>query len=327
MVCEDLIGRVVSITKEKVIQVHSKPQRLIDLVIEDTRGSRLTITLWDEHVDSALPYYNADLADPLIVILQLYGEVRISSSYTATKIMFNYECPEFFKFKESLPRFLTPLWSISSRSRISGSGTIEALSSENITLTSLKDIYDNKKVCGKKLQDCTDQMYCKPCNTYSPDGIIKYKVVIDVLDDDQDGPLVLWDNVCSTLLGVTASELKEKYSKDGCMPNEIKDLIGKTMMFRIVTRNDQFKYSGNTAFTVLGVKKDEAIAQTHQPKLLNKSDEGTVVIPPLDATSSSLPEVILVDESTPEEQSLKRTNIECSSSSRGMKKPKIEPKN
>lgn len=111
------------------------------------------------------------------------------------------------------------------------------------------------------------------------------------------------------------------------MPNEIKDLIGKTMMFRIVTRNDQFKYSGNTAFTVLGVKKDEAIAQTHQPKLLNKSDEGTVVIPPLDATSSSLPEVILVDESTPEEQSLKRTNIECSSSSRGMKKPKIEPKN
>nr|GMC67649.1 replication protein A 70 kDa DNA-binding subunit B-like [Ipomoea batatas] len=174
MVCEDLIGRVVSITEEKVIQVHSKPQRLIDLVIEDTR----------------------------------------------------------------LPRFLTPIRSISSRSRISGSGTIEALSSENITLTSLKDIYDNKKVgefwvlgeilsvesewyfnacmnkvCGKKLQDCTDQMYCKPCNTYSPDGIIKYKVVIDVLDDDQDGPLVLWDNVCSTLLGVTASELKEKYSK------------------------------------------------------------------------------------------------------------------
>nr|GMD57891.1 replication protein A 70 kDa DNA-binding subunit B-like [Ipomoea batatas]GMD64574.1 replication protein A 70 kDa DNA-binding subunit B-like [Ipomoea batatas] len=122
------------------------------------------------------------------------------------RLKFNYECPEFFKFKE--------------RSRISGSGTIEALSSENITLTSLKDIYDNKKVgefwvlgeilsvesewyfnacmnkvCGKKLQDCTDQMYCKPCNTYSPDGIIKYKVVIDVLDDDQDGPLVLWENV------------------------------------------------------------------------------------------------------------------------------------
>nr|GMC60797.1 replication protein A 70 kDa DNA-binding subunit B-like [Ipomoea batatas] len=125
---------------------------------------------------------------------------------------------------------------------------MEALSSENITLTSLKDIYDNKKVlgeilgiegewyfnacknkvCGKKLQDCTDKMYCK-------------------VDDDQDGPLVLWDNVCLTLLGVTASELKEKYSKVVCMPNEIEDLIGKTMMYRIVTRNDQFKYSGNVS--------------------------------------------------------------------------------
>nr|GMD50169.1 replication factor A protein 1-like isoform X2 [Ipomoea batatas] len=27
--------------------------------------------MWDEHVDSVLPYYNADLADPLIAILQL----------------------------------------------------------------------------------------------------------------------------------------------------------------------------------------------------------------------------------------------------------------
>nr|GMC64537.1 replication protein A 70 kDa DNA-binding subunit B-like [Ipomoea batatas] len=265
-----MIGHVVSITEEKVIQVHSKPQRLIDLVIEDTRESRLTITLWDEHVDFVLPYYNADLADPFI--------------------------------------------SISSRLRISGSGTMEALSSENITLTSLKDIYDNKKVlgeilgiegewyfnacknkvCGKKLQDCTDKMYCKACDKYSLDGIIKYKVVIVVLDDDQDGPLVLWDNVCLTLLGVTASELKEKYSKVVCMPNEIEDLIGKTMMYRIVTRNDQFKYSGNVAFTALGVKKDEPIAHIHQPKLLNKSDEGTVVIPPLDATSSSLPKVGLM---------------------------------
>nr|GMC57860.1 replication protein A 70 kDa DNA-binding subunit D-like [Ipomoea batatas] len=104
----DLIGRVVSITEPKVIQVNSNLQRLIDFVIEDSQyGTRLTITLWDEHVDSMLPYYNADLADPLIIILHLCttrmnddGEVRISSSYIVTKILFNYECPEFPNFKE-----------------------------------------------------------------------------------------------------------------------------------------------------------------------------------------------------------------------------------
>nr|GMC60985.1 AP-2 complex subunit alpha-2 [Ipomoea batatas] len=67
----NLIGRVVSITEQKVVQVNSNPQRLIDFVIEDSRGSRLTVTLWEEHVDSVLPYYNVDLAEPLIVILQL----------------------------------------------------------------------------------------------------------------------------------------------------------------------------------------------------------------------------------------------------------------
>ncbi|XP_019189679.1 PREDICTED: uncharacterized protein LOC109184093 [Ipomoea nil] len=220
----DLIGRVVSITEPKTIQVNSKPQRLIDFVIEDSRGSRLTITLWEEHVDSVLPYYNADLTDPLIVILQLCrarlnddGEVRISSSYTATKILFNHECPELLNFKESMPRFFTPIGSISSSSRMIGSGSLEALSSENVTITSLKDIYDDKKVgefwvlgeilgiesewyfkdckskgCGKKLQDYTYRMYCKACDKHWPDGIIKYKVVIDVLDDDNDGHLQIY---------------------------------------------------------------------------------------------------------------------------------------
>ncbi|XP_019155714.1 PREDICTED: uncharacterized protein LOC109152469 [Ipomoea nil] len=292
----DLIGRVVSICEPKVIHVHQKPQRLIDFVIEDCslnyepkvihvhqnsqrlidfviedyRESRFSITLWDEHVDSLLPFYNVVLTDPLIVILQLCrarmiedGEVKISSSYTATKILFNYECPEFFSFKESLPSFFTHVRSISSTSRLIGSGSIGAMSNHNITISSLKDIHDEKNVtvgqlwvfgeirdiendwyfttctnknCGKKLQQSEDKMYCKPYNKQWSDGIIKYKLVIDILDDDQDGQLKLWDNVCTPLLGVTAIELKVKYSEECCMPNEIKESIGNSMKFTIVTR-------------------------------------------------------------------------------------------
>nr|GMD51125.1 replication protein A 70 kDa DNA-binding subunit B-like [Ipomoea batatas]GME09032.1 replication protein A 70 kDa DNA-binding subunit B-like [Ipomoea batatas] len=237
----DLIGRVVSIHQPKDIQVKQNSQRLIDFVIEDC---------------------------------------RISSSYSATRVLFNYECPEVFAFKD---RFLTPIRTISSRSRNTGSGSLETMSNESITMTSLMDIYDDKKVgefwvigeitdiqrdwyfiaCankgfGKKILEINDQMYCKSCDEQSPDEIIKYKLVIDVLDDEQDGQLILWDNVCSPLLGFTASELKGKYSEEGCMPNEIEGLIGKTMKFMIVTREDQFKYKGNAAFTVLGVQADEA---------------------------------------------------------------------
>nr|GLL31556.1 uncharacterized protein LOC109185225 [Ipomoea trifida] len=128
------------------------------------------------------------------------------------------------------------------------------------------------KGCGKKLQVINDQMYCKSCDQQSPDEIIKYKLVIDVLDDEHDGQLILWDNVCSPLLGITASGLKGKYSEEDCMPNEIKGLIGKTMKFMIVTREDQFKYRGNAAFTVLGVQADEAISNSFK-----KGEQGSVI--------------------------------------------------
>ncbi|XP_031121062.1 uncharacterized protein LOC116024307 [Ipomoea triloba] len=340
----DLIGRVVSIHQPKDIQVKQNSQRLIDFVIEDCRESRLTVTLWDEHVDSVLPFFNGVLTDPLIVILQLCrarvtddGEIRISSSYTATRILFNYECPELFAFNDSLPRFLTPIRSISSRSRNTGSGSLETMSNKNITVTSLMDIYDDKKIgefwvvgeildiqrdwyfiacankgCGKKLQEINDQMYCKSCDQQSPDEIIKYKLVIDILDDEQDGQLILWDNVCSPLLGITASELKGKYSEEGCMPNEIEGLIGKTMKFMIVTRDDQFKYRGNVAFTVLGVQADEAISNSFK-----KGEQGSVIrklaeekefnenfgqgIEPLEVIPSSNSELIILDENTLEE--------------------------
>nr|GMC86455.1 replication factor A protein 1-like [Ipomoea batatas] len=127
-------------------------------------------------------------------------------------------------------------------------------------------------VCGKKLQEINDQMYCKSCEQQSPNEIIKYKLVIDILDDEQDGQLILWENVCSPLLGITTSELKGKYSEEGCMPNEIEGLIGKTMKFMIVTREDQFKYRGNAAFTVLGVQADEAISNSFK-----KGEQGSVI--------------------------------------------------
>nr|GMC66652.1 replication protein A 70 kDa DNA-binding subunit B-like [Ipomoea batatas] len=186
---DDLIGRVVSIHQPKDIQVKQNSQRLIDFVIEDCRESRLAVTLWDEHVDSVLPYFNGALTDPLIVIVQLCrarvtddGEIRISSSYSATRVLFNYECPEVFAFKDRLENF----------------GSLEKL------------------------------------EIFNPIG---------------------------TSLHVR-----------GCMPNEIGGLIGKTMKFMIVTREDQFKYKGNAAFTVLRVQSDEAKSNSFK-----KGEQGNVI--------------------------------------------------
>nr|GLL25712.1 uncharacterized protein LOC109173497 [Ipomoea trifida] len=73
------------------------------------RGEKtLKCTVWNEHVVAMLPFYNADLKEPLIVVLQLCrakvvnGEVRITSSYDATKLHFNSSFDEFIESKSKL---------------------------------------------------------------------------------------------------------------------------------------------------------------------------------------------------------------------------------
>nr|GMD96847.1 replication protein A 70 kDa DNA-binding subunit B-like [Ipomoea batatas] len=307
----DLIGRVVSIHQPKDILVKQNSQRLIDFVIEDCRGSRLTVTLWDEHVDSVLPFFNGALTDPLIVILQLCrarvtddGEIRISSSYSATRVLFNYECPEVFAFKD---RFLTPIWTISSRSRNTGSGSLETMSNESITMTSLMNIYDDKKVgefwvlgeitdiqrdwyfiacankgCGKKIQEINDQMYyivtllslVSPQATLANSTQPRYSNVAAMVH----AIFVFNENVYVVgpfgrgHMQKPIGDMKFYLHKEDCMPNEIEGLIGKTMKFMIVTREDQFKYKGNAAFTVLGVQADEAKSNSFK-----KGEQGNVI--------------------------------------------------
>nr|GLL16564.1 uncharacterized protein LOC109185225 [Ipomoea trifida] len=203
------------------------------------------ITLWDEHVNSVLPFYNAVLTDPLIVILQLC-RARVTDGKDFQFLHYNegfvqLRMPEFFTFKG---RFFTPIRSISSSSRITGFGSLEAMLDKNITVISWKDIHDNKKAG-------------------------EFWVVGEIIDIERD-----WYFIAGKIKGCgnKLQDYMDKMYCKGCMPNEIDGLVGKTLKFRIVTRHDQFNYRGNVAFTVLGVKNDEAIA-----KSVKKGEEGSVV--------------------------------------------------
>nr|GMC64251.1 replication protein A 70 kDa DNA-binding subunit B-like [Ipomoea batatas] len=125
-----------------------------------------------------------------------------------------------------MPKFLTPLRNISSSSRIIGSGSLEVLSSENVTITSLKDIY-NKRVGDfwayfGEILGIEGEWYF---SAYNSKGVERsFKTMHTKCTDDH---LLLWDNVCLTLLEVTISELKEKYSEDylgGLHANENEEL-------------------------------------------------------------------------------------------------------
>nr|GMD62696.1 replication factor A protein 1-like [Ipomoea batatas] len=119
------MGRVVEIHSPIEKLIAGKPSRLMDFLIQDNEERQLKCTIWDDHVDAMLPYFNSTEPEPVIVLIQLCraktvnGEVRITSSYDATKLWFNHYCPEFTEFKAKLTKENTPMKSISTNSMVS----------------------------------------------------------------------------------------------------------------------------------------------------------------------------------------------------------------
>nr|GMC93903.1 replication factor A protein 1-like isoform X2 [Ipomoea batatas] len=106
--------------------------------------NRIKCALWDEHVPAVMPFFNNHVDDPLIVLLQLCrakivdNEVRISSSYSATKVLFNLDCQEFIDFKNSLKANCTSLRSIS----VVSYGHNANNSQSPMVVSTIRDLYE-----------------------------------------------------------------------------------------------------------------------------------------------------------------------------------------
>nr|GMD18022.1 replication factor A protein 1-like isoform X2 [Ipomoea batatas]GMD49261.1 replication factor A protein 1-like isoform X2 [Ipomoea batatas] len=91
-----------------------------------------------------MPFFNNHSDDHLIVLLQLCraktvdNEVRISSSYTATKVLFNLDCQEFADFRNSLKANCSPLRSIS----VVSYGHSANNSQSPMVVSTIRDLYE-----------------------------------------------------------------------------------------------------------------------------------------------------------------------------------------
>nr|GME07540.1 replication factor A protein 1-like [Ipomoea batatas] len=124
------------------------PAKLVDFLIEDNMENCIMCTLWDEHVSTVMPYFNKHVEGPLTILMQLCraktvnNQVRISSSYNATKIVFNGDSKEFLDFKASLKSNQTPLRSNHSMFVLSYGNSIDSHSNSKMIVSTISDIYD-----------------------------------------------------------------------------------------------------------------------------------------------------------------------------------------
>nr|GMD81224.1 replication protein A 70 kDa DNA-binding subunit B-like [Ipomoea batatas] len=82
----DVIGRVVEIYSPLEKLINGRPSRLIDFVIEDLKGNQLKCTVWDDHVDKVKAFFQSDLLDPVVVLIQL-GRIKIGDFWVPCKII------------------------------------------------------------------------------------------------------------------------------------------------------------------------------------------------------------------------------------------------
>nr|GLL37538.1 uncharacterized protein LOC109168054 [Ipomoea trifida] len=129
-----------------------KPVRVWNFCSMMLRDNTLKCTVWDDHVSAILPYYNANCAEPLIVVMQLCrakvvsGEVRITSSYDATQLWFNQNFAEFVDFRSKLAANTSPLRSISTTTILSQSTGPSEFQSGVVIVSTLCDVFEAEEV-------------------------------------------------------------------------------------------------------------------------------------------------------------------------------------
>ncbi|XP_031127748.1 uncharacterized protein LOC116029849 [Ipomoea triloba] len=260
--------------------IGGKPSRVIDFLIADNEEKTLKCTVWNEHVVVMLPFYNAYLKEPLIVVLQLCrakvvnGEVRITSSYDATKLHFNSSFDEFIESKSKLLSAIhSPVRSMSTVTVLSQSTGLSDFRSGAVVVSTISNLLLQKEDgdfyvaaeilgiegsgrwyyifcitagCNKKLKNDEKYMICKKCEKQYAQGTVRYKIIVRVIDKTGDAPFLLWDREVAELVGILAKLLHEKYKKENQILVELESLI---------------------AFTVMKLSRDELLVSTYCQKL------------------------------------------------------------
>nr|GMD60357.1 replication protein A 70 kDa DNA-binding subunit A-like [Ipomoea batatas] len=171
--------------KLRAVRTYDVPQSRFSQDIK----SRECVLHDEEHVEKVMPYFRKDFGEPVIVLIQMgrvkvsenSAEVKITSSYDATQLLFNGDSTEFVEFRESLSLQQTPLKSLTSNSAYSygnsaysyGNSSGGDLSSSKMRIITISDIFQNREVMIKIPKELKTMLgrvkhFPEMFNTYCP---------------------------------------------------------------------------------------------------------------------------------------------------------------
>ncbi|KAL3623022.1 hypothetical protein CASFOL_031838 [Castilleja foliolosa] len=93
---------------------------------------------------------------------------------------------------------------------------------------------------------------CPTCQQIYDDGILRYKLQLEVIDTSANASIVLYDQV--------AENLERKEFQD--FPDQLEMLIDQTLLFRVTVMNHQI-HKENSVFNVINFEDDPTLISQH----------------------------------------------------------------
>ncbi|CAH9087315.1 unnamed protein product [Cuscuta epithymum] len=280
----DVIGSIVSIHLPEPQQSNGETQKLIEVVLEDPDQRRVKCTLWGNFVDAILEGYkkypNFMLAAVLFCKPKIYkGEVSVSSSYFASKLIINGKQRELAEYRNrydvhgddgfnGTPIVFTTYETEGTSSNTKDFVTIDSLFTKDLVgrFWISGDIIDIEtgehwyylacKDCARKVIPRCGRYDCpSPGCKQNDNATIRYKVKVRIMDHSGNAAFLLWDNACFDLFGRKAADmLNDVNESDSGTPAELFNLLDMKVQCLVQVQNDGPKRE-DISFSVLKLKK------------------------------------------------------------------------
>ncbi|KAG7567733.1 Replication protein A OB domain [Arabidopsis thaliana x Arabidopsis arenosa] len=321
----DVMGQVVNIGELEILEANNKPTTKLDFELRDEHDDRMSCTLWGTFAEKMFQACQA--ADGIMVIcvirfakIKAYKGVRsLSNSFDASQVHINPPFPEIEAFTRALPSdglALTFRESVPKFQMVTVNKDDDCLQFERKTIS---DLFNSTEI-GKARVICT---------IYGIDtDWAWYMLYAKVMDNTGETKCLLFDSICSEIVGESAASLLggsfNEIEDPTDLPDVIRNLVGKTFLFLLCVEKENI-WDGKDSYKVSrilnkdGLLQEDVIEESEQlvnPASIVSGDQCLMLTMSQDTS----------DSSTPSSKRVYAPNLSESEQSSSSKKVCIEPK-
>ncbi|KAF8113551.1 hypothetical protein N665_0048s0012 [Sinapis alba] len=253
----DVIGQVIEVSHIELVSVNGKDTHKITVELRNEEDERLSLVLWGKFAADVSDAIRLHSANTIICVVR-FGKIKVwkddrsvSNAYNVSDVSLNLKIDEVEAFMRLLPKDDLAVAIVDPKPLALNMGVSEK--DDFFVHTPRKTIAD---VCAKKVltvpNDTVDDdeednvgspnYYCAKCKSYTPKILPRFFLLFDNL------ALQLLHTPCIELTGPITNEIQDP----DVLPPILKDLVGKTFLFKIGIERENFIYKHDT-FKVLKI--------------------------------------------------------------------------